>query len=239
MNSLKVRAITRKFGNFYFMKNDEEEIKTPGFFVNLDWNKTIQKLTNEEAGQLLKNMCNYALNQPLIETSDTVETMCDMGVFKTIEINKNKYMEKCKVNYENGKLGGRPKGSKNKNPEKPNGLIENPEEPKDINKHISNIIIDSKSRDKEKDKTRLEIDKMKKLVDIDLKTIKVEEEIDFSINVKELVRILNWSRFELLIFYTSVKDVEGLLTEYDKPGCLQGILGIKEHYSYFLDTIIK
>ena len=53
--------------------------------------------------------------------------------------------EKCKVNYENGKLGGRPKGSKNKNPEKPNGLIENPEEPKDINKDISNIILDSKS----------------------------------------------------------------------------------------------
>ena len=98
-----------------------------------------------------------------------------------------------------------------------------------------------KERDIEKDKTRtrLEIDKMKKLVDIDLKTIKVEEEIDFSINVKELVRILNWSRFELLIFYTSVKDVEGLLTEYDKLGCLQGILYIKEHYSYYLDTIIK
>jgi hypothetical protein len=29
------------------------------------------------------------------------------------------------------------------------------------------------------------------------------------------------------------------LTEYDKLGCLQGILDIKEHYSYFLDSIIK
>ena len=220
-------------------KNYNEEIKTPGFFVNLDWNKTIQKLSNDEAGQLLKNMCNYALDYPLIETTEIVETICEMVVFKTIEINKNKYVEKCKVNAANGPLGGRPKGSKNKNPEKPNGLSENPEKPKDINKDICNIILDSKSRDKEKDKTRLEIDKMKKLVDIDLKTIKVDEEIDFSINVKELVRILNWSRFELLIFYTSVKDVEGLLTEYDKLGCLQGILNIKEHYSYYLDTIIK
>ena len=220
-------------------KNYNEEIKTPGFFVNLDWNKTIQKLSNDEAGQLLKNMCNYALDYPLIETTEIVETICEMVVFKTIEINKNKYVEKCKVNAANGQLGGRPKGSKNKNPEKPNGLSENPEKPKDINKDICNIILDSKSRDKEKDKTRLEIDKMKKLVDIDLKTIKVEEEIDFSINVKELVRILNWNRFVLLIFYTSVKDVEGLLTEYDKLGCLQGILDIKEHYSYFLDIIIK
>ena len=220
-------------------KNYNEEIKTPGFFVNLDWNKTIQKLTNEEAGQLLKNMCNYALDYPLIETTEIVETICEMVVFKTIEINKNKYVEKCKVNAANGQLGGRPKGSKNKNPEKPNGLSENPEKPKDINKDICNIILDSKSRDKEKDKTRLEIEKMKKLVDIDLKTIKVEEEINFSINVKELVRILNWTRFELLIFYTSINDVEGLLTEYDKLGCLQGILDIKDHYSYFLDTIIK
>jgi hypothetical protein len=217
------------------MKNNEEEIKTPGFFVNLDWNKTIQKLSNDEAGQLLKNMCNYALDYPLIETTEIVETICEMVVFKTIEINKNKYVEKCKVNSENGKLGGRPKGSKYKNTEKPNCLFEYPENPKDKNKHISNIILDSKSSDK----TRLEIEKMKKLVDIDLKTIKVEEGIDFSINVKELVRILNWSRFELLIFYTSVKDVEGLLTEYDKLGCLQGILDIKEHYSYFLGAIKK
>jgi hypothetical protein len=220
-------------------KNYNEEIKTPGFFVNLDWNKTIQKLSNDEAGQLLKNMCNYALDYPLIQTTEIVETICEMVVFKTIEINKNKYVEKCKVNAANGQLGGRPKGSKNKNPEKPNGLSENPEKPKDINKDICNIILDSKSRDKGKDKTRLEIDKMKKLVDIDLKSIKVEEEINFLMNVKELVRILNWSRFELLVFYTSVKDVEGLLTEYDKLGCLQGILDIKEHYSYFLDTIIK
>ena len=220
-------------------KNYNEEIKTPGFFVNLDWNKTIQKLSNDEAGQLLKNMCNYALDYPLIETTEIVETICEMVVFKTIEINKNKYVEKCKVNAANGQLGGRPKGSKNKNPDKPNGLFENPEKPKDKNKHISNIILDSKSKDIDKEKTRLEIDKMKKLVDIDLKSIKVEEEINFLMNVKELVRILNWSRFELLVFYTSVKDVEGLLTEYDKLGCLQGILDIKEHYSYFLDTIIK
>jgi len=220
-------------------KNYNEEIKTPGFFVNLDWNKTIQKLSNDEAGQLLKNMCNYALDYPLIETTEIVETICEMVVFKTIEINKNKYVEKCKVNAANGQLGGRPKGSKNKNPDKPNGLFENPEIPKDKNKHISNIILDSKSKDIDKEKTRLEIDKMKKLVDIDLKSIKVEEEINFLMNVKELVRILNWSRFELLVFYTSVKDVEGLLTEYDKLGCLQGILDIKEHYSYFLDTIIK
>ncbi len=226
-------------GLLFFMEN--VEIKTPGFFVNLDWNKTIQKLTDEEAGQLLKNMFNYSLDQPLIDTTIIVETICDMVVFKTIEINKNKYIDKCRVNAENGKLGGRPKGSRNKNPEKPNGLIENPEEAKDKNKNISSIILESKSKviENEKTKTRLEIDKMKKLVELDLKTLTVDEEINFCIAVKELVRILNWARFELLIFYNDEIEVENLLIEYEKLGCLQGVLDIKGRYEYFLNSIIK
>jgi hypothetical protein len=217
------------------------EIKTPGFFVNLDWNKTIQKLTDEDAGQLLKNMFNYSLDQPLIDTTIIVETICDMVVFKTIEINKNKYIDKCRVNAENGKLGGRPKGSRNKNSEKPNGLLENPEEAKDKNKDISNIVLESKSKIIEKDKTRtkLEIDKMKKIVELDLKTFTVDKEIDFCIAVKELVRILNWARFELLIFYTTVIDIENLLIEYEKPGCLQGVLDVKKQYPDILNSIIK
>jgi hypothetical protein len=217
------------------------EIKTPGFFVNLDWNKTIQKLNDEEAGQLLKNMFNFSLEQPLIDTTVIVETICDMVVFKTIEINKNKYIDKCRVNAENGKLGGRPKGSKNKNPEKPNGLLENPEEAKDKNKDISNIILESKSKVIEKDKTRIkeEKDKMKALVEIDMKTLSSQNEIDFTVNIKELVRILGWTRFEILIFHTNENNVESLLSEYDELGCLQGVLNAKDSYSYFLDTIIK
>ena len=217
------------------------EIKTPGFFVNLDWNKTIQKLTDEEAGQLLKNMFNFSLDQTLIDTTIIVETICDMVIFKTIEINKNKYIDKCRVNAENGKLGGRPKGTKNKNPEKPNGLLENPEEAKDKNKDISNIILESKSKIIEKDKTRIkeEKNKMKTLVEIDIKTLSAQNEIDFTINIKELVRILGWTRFEILIFYTNENKVEDLLSEYNELGCLQGILNAKVNYSYFLDTIIK
>ncbi len=217
------------------------EIKTPGFFVNHDWNKTIQKLTDEEAGQLLKNMFNFSLEQALIDTTIMVESICDMVVFKTIEINKNKYIDKCRVNAENGKLGGRPKGSKNKNPEKPNGLLENPEEAKDKNKDISNIILESKSKVIEKDKTRIkeEKDKMKALVEIDMKTLSSQNEIDFTVNIKELVRILGWTRFEILIFHTNENNVESLLSEYDELGCLQGILNVKYQYIYFLDTIIK
>ena len=80
---------------------------------------------------------------------------------------------------------------------------------------------------------------MKKLVELDLKILKVDKEIDFCIAIKELVRILNWARFELLIFYTSVKDVENLLIEFELPGCLQGVLDVKDRYAYFLNSIIK
>ena len=217
------------------------EIKTPGFFVNLDWNKTIQKLTDEEAGQLLKNMFNFSLDQPLIDTTIIVETICEMVVFKTIEINKNKYIDKCRVNAENGKRGGRPKGTNNNNPEKPNGLLENPEEAKDKNKDKSNIILENKSKVVEKDKTKIkeEKNKMKTLVEIDLKTLSAQNEIDFTINIKELVRILGWARFEILIFHTNENNVESLLSEYDELGCLQGVLNARNLYSDFLDTIIK
>jgi hypothetical protein len=162
-----------------------------------------------------------------------------------LNFNTERYSQVCNHNAEISQLGVAAKKQKKLNQTQvnplgsvssqdyPSGKLNNPENPKD---RVKDRGIDI---EKDKTRTRLEIEKMKKLVDIDLKTIKVEEEIDFSINVKELVRILNWSRFELLIFYTSVKDVEGLLTEYDKLGCLQGILDIKEHYSYYLDTIIK
>jgi len=223
------------------MKN-ETELKPKGIFFKMDWDEMIMDLEDESVGKMIKNAYNYLNGRELIEMD-----MLELKLFKhvivpVLNFNNEKYQKQVEHNRRVAPKGGRkPKTEETQiNPmgiietqNFPSGSFTNPENPKDREK--------VKERDIEKDKTRtrLEIDKMKKLVDIDLKTIKVEEEIDFSINVKELVRILNWSRFELLIFYTSVKDVEGLLTEYDKLGCLQGILDIKEQYSYFLDTIIK
>jgi len=225
------------------MKN-ETELKPKGIFFKMDWDEMIMDLEDKSVGKMIKNAYNYLNGRELIEMD-----MLELKLFKhvivpVLNFNNEKYQKQVEHNRRVAPKGGRkPKTEETQiNPmgiietqNFPSGSFTNPENPKDRDKEKV------KERDIEKDKTRtrLEIDKMKKLVDIDLKTIKVEEEIDFSINVKELVRILNWSRFVLLIFYTSVKDVEGLLTEYDKLGCLQGILDIKEHYSYYLDTIIK
>ena len=225
------------------MKN-ETELKPKGIFFKMDWDEMIMDLEDESVGKMIKNAYNYLNNTELIEMDKMESKLFKHVIIPVLNFNNEKYQKQVEHNRRVAPKGGR-KPKTEETQTNPMGIIEtqnipsgsftNPENPKDKDKEKD------KERDIEKDKTRtrLEIEKMKKLVDIDLKTIKVEEEIDFSINVKESVRILNWSRFELLIFYTSVKDVEGLLTEYDKLGCLQGILDIKEHYSYYLDTIIK
>ena len=215
------------------MANINDKIKTPGFYVNLDWHETIQELSDSDAGILLKNMFNYSLELPLLETNAVVKAICNMAVFKTIDINKEKYIEKCERNRLNGEKGGRPPGSKNKNPEKPNGLIENPEKPK------------SRINNKEKDKVNLELDtsarieQMKQLVDIDLNSITGEDQIDFCMMIKELVKYIGWTRFEYLVFYVPDEDVEELLNEYGFLELLPGVLGIKENYQYLLDSIVK
>ena len=225
------------------MKN-ETELKPKGIFFKMDWDEMIMDLEDESVGKMIKNAYNYLNDRELVEMDKMESKLFKHVIVPVLNFNNEKYQKQVEHNRRVAPKGGR-KPKTEETQTNPMGIIEtqnipsgsftNPENPKDRDKEKV------KERDIEKDKTRtrLEIEKMKKLVDIDLKTIMVDEEIDFSINVKELVRILNWSRFELLIFYTSVKDVEGLLTEYDKLGCLQGILDIKEHYSYFLDTIIK
>ncbi len=227
------------------MKN-ETELKPKGIFFKMDWDEMIMDLEDESVGKMIKNTYNYLNDRELVEMDKTESKLFKHVILPVLNFNNERYQNKVEHNRRIATKGGR-KPKTEETQTNPMGIIETqkipsgsftiPENPKYRDKVKDRV----NERDIEKDKTRirLEIDKMKKLVDIDLKTIKVEEEIDFSINVKELVRILNWTRFELLIFYTSEKDVEGLLIEYGKLGCLQGILDIKEHYSYFLDAIIK
>lgn len=192
----------------------------------MDWDEMIMDLDEASVGKMVKNAYNYLYGRELIEM-DKMEGMLFKHTIKPVlNYNTEKYSQVCNHNAEISHLGVAAKKQKKLNQTQVNPLgsvisqdypsdkLVDPENPKDRD------IFKDRYTDKEKDKTRLEIDKMKELVEIDLKTIKVEEEINFLIYVKELVRILNWARFELLIFYTSVKDVEGLLTEYDKLGCL-------------------
>ena len=225
------------------MKN-ESELKPKGIHFKMDWDEMIMDLDDASVGKMIKNAYNYLNDRNLVEM-DKMETMLFKHTIRPVlEYNAEKYQKQVEHNRKVAPKGGR-KPKTEETQTNPMGLIEtrnipsssfsNPENPKDKDRDK----VKERDIEKNKTRTRLEIDKMKELVELDLKTITVEEEINFSISVKELVRILDWTRFELLIFYTSEKNVERLLTEYDKLGCLQGILKIKEHYTYFLGKIIK
>lgn len=220
----------------------EKELKPKGIHFKMDWDEMIMDLEDASVGKLIKNSYNYLNNRELIEM-DKMETMLFKHTIRPVlEYNADRYQKQVEHNRQVASMGGRKPNTKETRTN-PVGLIEtqdipsgsfiNPENPKDKD------IVKDKSIDKEKVRTRLEIDKMKKLVELDVKNLKANNEIEFTVNVKELVRILGWTRFEILIFHTYENKVESLLSEYDELGCLQGILVVKQHYSYFIDSIIK
>ena len=222
---------------------NKNELKPKGIHFKMDWDEMIMDLEDASVGKMIKNTYNFVNNRELFEMDMMESKLFKHVIVPVLIYNNERYQDKVEHNRKVAKMGGR-KPKTEETQTNPMGLIEThiipsgsfitPENPKDKD------IVKDKFRDKEKDiiKTRLEIDKMKKLVEIDLNKITIEDEIKFSITVKELVRILGWTRFELLVFYTSVNEVKGLLTEYNKMVCLQGIIDVKERYSYYLDTII-
>ena len=230
-------------GLLFFM-NNETELKPKGIHFKMDWDEMIMDLEDESVGKMIKNAYNYLNDRELIEMDKMESKLFKHVIIPVLNFNNEKYQKQVEHNRRVAPKGGR-KPKTEETQTNPMGIIEtqnipsgsftNPENPKDKD------IVKDRGIEKERDKTktRLEIDKMKKIVELDLKILKVDKEIDFCIAVKELVRILNWARFELLIFHTSKVDVENLLIEFELPGCLQGVLDVKNRYAYFLNCIIK
>ena len=225
------------------MKNNNE-LKPKGIHFKMDWDEMIMELENESVGKMIKNVYNYINDRELIEM-DKMEAMLFKHTIKPVlEYNTEKYQKQVEHNRRVASKGGRKPKTEEINPPQmglivtqniPSGSFINPENPKDKDR------VKDKGIDIEKDKTRarLEIDKMKKIVEIDLEKIKDDAEYKFIIKVRELVKKLSWARFELLIFSTRNEDVENILIEFNELGCLRGVLDVKDHYEYFLNSIIK
>ena len=216
------------------------------FLLYCDLIHTISKMPNDKAGELFKHILEYVNdNNPV--TEDLIIQLTFEPIKQQLKRDLLKYKDISSIRSEIGKLAGIKSGEarrSKKNQSEPIGLkLNQNEQDKETDTVTDKDIVKDRGIDivKERDKTRtrLEIDKMKKLVELDLKILKVDKEIDFCIAIKELVRILNWARFELLIFHTSKVDVENLLVEFELPGCLQGVLDVKDRYAYFLNSIIK
>lgn len=117
------------------------------FILYADQRSYFDKLTDDEAGRLIKHIFSYVND----ENPEPVDRIIDLS-FEPIKLqlkrDLKKYEKVVDRNRNNGKLGGRPK--KQNEPKKPTGLIENPTKPKkadndndnDTDNVINNISID-------------------------------------------------------------------------------------------------
>jgi len=93
------------------------------FLLYCDLKHTIDKLPDETAGKLLKLILDYA-NGDFKEPNDLLLQVVFEPIKQSLIRDLEKYDAKVIRNRENGSKGGRP--SKEDNPKKPTGLIDNP-----------------------------------------------------------------------------------------------------------------
>lgn len=227
----------------------ENTLKPKGIYLKMGWDELFRDLDDASVGRLIKNSYNHVNQRELIEMDKMELLLFKHTIATVLDFNLEKYNLKVEHNRSIAHKGGRPR-KKTENPLGfsetqiiPEGFFKNPEIPKDkdidIDKGIDKGIDKENDKVKNKANNKAQIEKMKKLIEKNLKELSNDKDINFSVMVKELVRLLGWARFELLVFHTSDVDVEPLLLEYDKPGCLQGIKDIRKLYPDYLEKIIK
>jgi hypothetical protein len=94
------------------------------FLLYTDIHFTVKKLTDEQAGILFKHILSYVNDEnPLL--NDIVLDIAFEPIKQSLKRDLKRYEAICLRNKENGIKGGRPK----QEPKKPNGLINNPNNP--------------------------------------------------------------------------------------------------------------
>ena len=91
------------------MMADENEIyqKKNGFILYKNYIKSVNKMTNEQAGELFKIILHYANTGELLESDDPrVDTALDF-IGERLEFDIQKYLDTCDKRRENGSKGGR------------------------------------------------------------------------------------------------------------------------------------
>lgn len=121
------------------------------FTAYCDWGDVVDKMTDEQAGKLMKHLFDYVRDKNP-STDDMLTDIAFTPIKATLKRDLKKWEEKCAINKENGSKGGRPK-----NPEKPNGYLENPVKPKkpdsDRDSDIINTTDEIKNIDVDTDNT--------------------------------------------------------------------------------------
>lgn len=95
------------------------------FILYLDQRGTFEKLSDEQAGQLIKHIFAYCSDEN--PTGDFITELAFEQVKQSLKRDLIKYKSIKERNKANGNMGGRPKKDE---PKKPSGLFGNPDEPK-------------------------------------------------------------------------------------------------------------
>ena len=97
------------------------------FVAYANWMATFEKLTDEEAGRLIKHLFRY-VNDLDPEPPDRMIELVFEQFKQILKVDLDKWESIRERNKINGSKGGRPK--KDKEPKKPTGLIGNPKKPR-------------------------------------------------------------------------------------------------------------
>jgi len=116
-----IKSITQKRE-----KEKREIMDKESFILFLEHEEIFSSLTDKQAGQLIKAIFEYERTKEIPQL-DRILKVAFVTIKKILDKNREKYIERCEKNKENGKKGGRPKKEKKteQNPNKPNGFSEN------------------------------------------------------------------------------------------------------------------
>lgn len=207
----------------------------PNILMKVSWSKHLKFLSNEDRAALFTNIFHYYTGDILVQMTPIAEMFFETAT-ELFDFNIDRYGDVVTTNRENGKKGGRPPKETQNNPvgfsETQNNLKE-------------------KERVKEKEKSKDNIketnnasamqykEKFREIVDIDFRTITDMDFKYFCYDVIELVEKLGWARFDVIMFGTALKDLVGVLTDYNLIELEAAAAKTKRSYNFYIDKLIK
>ena len=207
----------------------------PNILMKVSWSKHLKFLSNEDRAALFTNIFHYYTREVLVEMTPIAE-MFFATATELFDFNIDKYSDVVIKNRENGKKHvGKTKETQNN----PVGFSETQNNLKE------------KEREKEKEKTKDNIketnnssamqykEKFREIVDIDFRTITDMDFKYFCYDVIELVEKLGWARFDVIMFGTTLKDLAGVLTDYNLIELEAAAAKTKRSYNFYIDKLIK
>lgn len=91
-----------------------------------DYQQHFNFLTDEQLGRIIRSMLEYEIDGVFPEFDEPILKMTFSFIKSNLDRDKQKYLEKCEKNTENGKKGGRPR--QNQSNEQVKITAEQPEE---------------------------------------------------------------------------------------------------------------